>query len=38
MSLKLNTVDDIMKTNVLEFSDNNVSYDIERYVSNGHIY
>jgi hypothetical protein len=36
--LKLITVCDDVKTNVLGFRDNNVSHDIQRYVSNDHSY
>jgi hypothetical protein len=36
--LKLITVDDTEKTNVLGFRDNNFSFDIERYVSNDQAY
>jgi hypothetical protein len=37
-SLKLITVHDTVKTNVLGFRDNNLSYDIQRHLSNGHAY
>jgi hypothetical protein len=36
--LKLITIDDTVKTNVLGFRDNNFSYDIQRYISNGEAY
>jgi hypothetical protein len=36
--LKLITIDDTVKTNVLGFEDNNFSCDIQRYVSNDQAY
>jgi hypothetical protein len=35
-TLKLGTVDDTEKTNVLGFWVNNFSYDIQRYLPNDH--